>query len=73
MLSSIANLASTYRDQGRWNEAKELQVQMMKMMKRVLGQEHLHTLSSIANLAFNGFKVDEAINDSRLRKKIINI
>jgi hypothetical protein len=28
-LTSIANLASTYRNQGRWKEAKELQVQVM--------------------------------------------
>jgi hypothetical protein len=29
-LTSMANLASTYRDQGRWKEAEELEVQMME-------------------------------------------
>jgi tetratricopeptide (TPR) repeat protein len=50
-LTSMANLASTYRNQGRWKEAKKLQVRLMKTTKRVLGQEHPSTLSSMANLA----------------------
>ncbi|OHW96584.1 kinesin light chain [Colletotrichum incanum] len=58
-LSSIANLALTYRNQGRWKEAEELEVQeaeelevqVMEISKRVLGEEHPNTLISIANLA----------------------
>ncbi|KAF1828268.1 kinesin light chain [Decorospora gaudefroyi] len=46
-LTSIANLASTYSNQGRWKEAEELEVQV-----RVLGEEHPDTLTSINNLAF---------------------
>ena len=45
------NLASTYRDQGRWKEAEELFVQVMETSKRVRGQEHPSTLTSMANLA----------------------
>ena len=36
-LTSMANLASTYRNQGRWKEAEELEVQVMETRKRVLG------------------------------------
>jgi NAD/NADP transhydrogenase alpha subunit len=50
-LTSIANLASTYQNQGRWKKAKELQVQVMETRKRVLRYKHLDTLTSIANLA----------------------
>jgi len=50
-LTSMGNLASTYRDQGRWKEAEELEVQVMETSLRVLGQEHPDTLTSIANLA----------------------
>jgi len=49
-LSSMTNLASTYRNQGRWNEAEQLQNQVMDLRMRVLGQEHLHTLTSINNI-----------------------
>jgi hypothetical protein len=50
-LTSIANLASTYRKQGRWKEAEELVVQVMETRKRVLGEEHPDTLTSMGNLA----------------------
>jgi tetratricopeptide (TPR) repeat protein len=50
-LTSMANLASTYRNQGRWNEAEELEVQVMETRKRVLGAEHPSTLTSMGNLA----------------------
>ncbi|KAH6681362.1 hypothetical protein B0J14DRAFT_633104 [Halenospora varia] len=40
-----------YQDQGRWKEAEKLFVQVMETRKRVLGQEHPDTLTSIANLA----------------------
>ncbi len=50
-LTSMANLASTIWDQGRWKEAEELEVQVMETRKRVLGLEHPSTLTSMANLA----------------------
>ena len=51
-LTSIANLASTFWNQGRWKEAEGLEVQVMEIRKRVLGAEHPDTLTSINNLAF---------------------
>jgi tetratricopeptide (TPR) repeat protein len=50
-LTSMANLASTYRNQGRWKEAEDLEVQVIETRKRVLGQEHPFTLTDMANLA----------------------
>jgi hypothetical protein len=50
-LTSISNLALTYKSQGRWKEAEELQVQEMQITKRVLGDEHPSTLTSMSNLA----------------------
>jgi len=46
-------VASTYRNQGRWKEAEEQDVQVTEMFKRVLGEDHPSTLTSMANLAFN--------------------
>ncbi len=51
-LTSMNNLASTYRNQGRWTEAKQMEVQVMEMSRRVLGEEYPDTLGSMANLAF---------------------
>ncbi|KAN0066948.1 hypothetical protein V8E54_014872 [Elaphomyces granulatus] len=50
-LTSMANLASTYRNQGRWTEAEKLEVQVMETRKAVLGPEHPDTLTSMASLA----------------------
>jgi len=47
----IINLASTYRNQGRWKKAEELQVQVMQTLKEVFGQEHPETLACMGNLA----------------------
>jgi Tetratricopeptide repeat len=49
-LSSMANLAETYRQKGRWNEAEKLQVDVVELRKRLLGAEHPDTLLSMANL-----------------------
>jgi hypothetical protein len=51
-LASTANLASTYWNQGRWEEAEKLGVYVMETYKTKLGPHHPDTLTSMANLAF---------------------
>jgi hypothetical protein len=51
-LTSMANLASMFWNQGRRMEAEELEVQVMETRKRVLGAEHPDTLTIMNNLAF---------------------
>jgi len=50
-LTSMANLASTYRDQGRWEEAEKLGVLVVETRKSKLGADHPDTLTSMADLA----------------------
>ncbi|KAL4860545.1 hypothetical protein BDV12DRAFT_102777 [Aspergillus spectabilis] len=47
----MANLARSYSDQGQWEEAKALEVQVLEIRKRILGPEHPSTLTIMANLA----------------------
>jgi len=47
----MANLASTYWNQGQLKEAEELEVLVMETTKQVLGKEHPDSLTSMANLA----------------------
>ena len=47
----MANLASTYRNQGRWEEAEKLEVQVMETSKTKLGADRPDTLTSMASLA----------------------
>ena len=50
-LLSMANLARTYSDKGKWDEAEQLKIQVLDMKKKLLGAEHPDTLLSMANLA----------------------
>ncbi len=50
-LASINNLASTYRDKGRWEEAEKLLVQVVETSRTKLGPDHPDTLTSMGNLA----------------------
>ncbi|KAJ5416976.1 uncharacterized protein N7487_000526 [Penicillium crustosum] len=50
-LNSTTILAEAYRIEGRWEEAEQLQVQVMETRKTKLGVDHPDTLSSMANLA----------------------
>jgi len=63
-LTSTANMALTYTDQGWWKEAEELQAKGLCICSRVLGEEHPDTLTSMANLAFtweSQGRLDEAL------------
>ncbi|KAF1934518.1 hypothetical protein EJ02DRAFT_205295 [Clathrospora elynae] len=48
----MANLASTYWYQGRWDDAEKLEVQVMETRKTKLGANHPDTLTSMSILAF---------------------
>jgi len=47
----LAKFALVFSEAGRWKEAEELEVRVVETTKRVLGEEHPDTLSSMANLA----------------------
>ncbi|KAJ5705346.1 hypothetical protein N7536_001035 [Penicillium majusculum] len=50
-LKSSAMLAEAYSLEGRWEEAEQLEVQVMETRKTKLGDDHPDTLTSMANLA----------------------
>ena len=50
--TSMANLATTYMHQGRWEAAEELQIGVIEVSKKKLGADHPDTLTSMRNLAF---------------------
>ena len=72
-LTSMANLASTYRNQGRWNEAEQLEIRVMKMRKKLLGAEHPDTLISMANLACTYRDQGRIFESGILELEVINI
>jgi hypothetical protein len=70
-LTSMANLASTYRNQGRWEEAESLFVQVMETRKTELGADHPDTLTSMNNLAFTFKNRGEVEKATRLIEECV--
>lgn len=54
------NLAGNYQKQGRWEEAEELQVQVLEISKRVFGPDHPVTVSRINDRALNHARTSTA-------------
>ncbi|KAJ5365223.1 kinesin light chain [Penicillium concentricum] len=64
-LTRMGNLAWTYKEQCRWEEAEPLQIGVMESSKRKLGEDHPDMLTGMSNLAFtweHSGNVVEAIN-----------
>jgi hypothetical protein len=76
-LRSMGNLASTYLKQGRWEEAEQLQAQVMETRKMKLGEDHPDTLRSMANLAFtwkssgHGPKAVNLLRDCLVKQQLV--
>ncbi|KAJ5496995.1 hypothetical protein N7463_008982 [Penicillium fimorum] len=51
VLDSMDMLAAAYLLEGQWEEAEELQIQVIKTCKTKLGEDHPSTLASMTNLA----------------------
>jgi hypothetical protein len=45
-------LTYTFPREGRWQEAEQLELQVIETSKTKLGADHPDTLTSMANLAF---------------------
>ena len=50
-IRSMANLATSYYQQGRSKEAEEIYIEVLVLRKEVLGEKHPDTIDSMANLA----------------------
>src|SRR6202522_216154 len=48
---NYTNFALMMKENGDWNNAEQLEAQVMNMRKKLLGAEHPDTLTSMANLA----------------------
>ncbi|OQE16973.1 hypothetical protein PENSTE_c022G00411, partial [Penicillium steckii] len=60
VIDCTSMLATAYWLDGRWEEAEQLNVQVMETRKTKLGEDHPDTLSSMANLASTYRDQDEA-------------
>lgn len=67
----MTNLTSTFGNQGRWEEAEKLELQVMETRKAKLGEDHPSTLTSMANLAFT-WKSTDRNSDAIAVKRVLS-
>ena len=69
----MARLVYTYNKLGKWKEAEELGLDVVKRLKRVLGVDHTYTLHSMSNLVFTYEKLGKRKDAKALSKTIEEI
>jgi hypothetical protein len=67
------NLASTYWNQGRWDDAERLDVQVMETRKTKLGADHPHTLTSMNNLAYTQRSLGREVEAIELMRECVQL
>ncbi|KAL4749727.1 P-loop containing nucleoside triphosphate hydrolase protein [Aspergillus terricola var. indicus] len=72
-IDCIMNVGRCLYSDGRYNEAEQLQVQVLETWKQVLGPEHPDTLTSMANLASTYRNQGRMANLAFTRKSLRNI
>ena len=72
-LSSMINLASVYRNKGRWAEAEALEVRVLEKRRQILSEEHPDTLTSMANLASNYLSQGRLMEAEALSERMLQI
>ena len=70
-LWSIANLAVTYTDQGRFEEAETLEYRLVETTKRTRGEEHPDTMWRIAYLAGTYYRLGRFEEAEALRNQLL--
>ena len=72
-ITSMANLAMIYFDQGKLKEAEQLLMHVLDMRKKLLGTEHPDTLTSMANLATTYFDQGNLNEAEQLMVQVLDI
>ncbi|KAH8827392.1 hypothetical protein DL96DRAFT_1556469 [Flagelloscypha sp. PMI_526] len=72
-LTSMENLALTCSDRSRYQDARELSEQALKLRKQILGNEHPDTLTSMNNLAVTYSYLGRYQDARELREKVLKL
>ncbi|KAI1678755.1 hypothetical protein KJE20_12363, partial [Pyrenophora tritici-repentis] len=64
---------STYQDQGRWDAAEELFVQVIETSKKKLGADHPDTLTSMNNLTYTQKSLGREVEAIELMRECVQL
>ena len=69
----MGNLACTYCDQGRWDDAQRLEERVLELREKLLGQEHPDTVTAMANLAWTYSDQGRWDDAQRLEERVLEL
>ena len=69
----MADLARTYRTQGRYSKASELKEHVLDVRKRLCGEEHPDTLMAMSFLANTYRDKGELQRAAELEEKVVEV
>ena len=69
----MSNLALTYSEQGRWDETKELEAQVIKLRTKVLGEKYPNTLTSMSDLTSTYWKQERWDKADGLEVQVVDL
>jgi tetratricopeptide (TPR) repeat protein len=71
--SAMGNLAITYESLGKYADAEKLQIQVLDMRSRLLGEEHPDTISAMNNLANTYESLEKYEDAEKLKIQVLDI
>jgi tetratricopeptide (TPR) repeat protein len=72
-ISAMNNLANTYESFGKYADAEKLQIQVLDMRSRFLGEEHPDTINVMENLAITFYYLQKYKDAARLEVQVLDI
>jgi hypothetical protein len=69
----MANLAATWQQQSRSDEAEELELQVLELRKDVLGEKHPDTITAMANLAATWRQQGQSDEVEQLQAQVVEL
>jgi hypothetical protein len=70
-LGQLTKFAAVYSEGGRWNEARELQEQVVDVRTKILGSKHPETLQAMASLAWSYWNLSQMANALKIQRTVM--
>ena len=69
----MSNLALTYKSLGKYADAEKLQIKVLGLRNKLLGEEHPYTISAMNNLAITYATPKKNADAEKLQVKVLDL
>mgnify|MGYP001794175116 CR=1 FL=1 len=68
-----ADLSTVLQKLGKLTEAKKMQLKSLKTLEKILGEDHIHTIHALNNLAVIYLRNFDLVNGERVANRVLNL